>query len=51
MSIVAENSAYAQWMIPSQTKDAYKQQHIKDNNQTKLLTAARSRKVNHILKN
>jgi hypothetical protein len=38
-SIVAENNAYAQWIIPSQIKDAYKQQqHIEGNNQTKILT-------------
>lgn len=35
MSIVAENTAYAQWVIPSQLNGAYKQQHIEDNNQTK----------------
>ena len=40
ISMVAENNAYAQWIIPSQLKDAYKQQqHIKDNNQTNIVTA------------
>ena len=38
MSIVAENTAYAQWIIPSQLKEAYKQQHIEDSNETKILT-------------
>jgi hypothetical protein len=37
MSIVAENTAYAQWIIPSQLNGAYKQQHIEDSNQTKIL--------------
>jgi hypothetical protein len=37
---MAENNSYAQWIIPSQLKDAYKQQqHIENNNQTKILTA------------
>ena len=41
MSVVAENNAYAQWIIPSQLNGAYKQQqHIEDNNQTKILRAA-----------
>ena len=41
LSMVAENNAYAQWIIPSQLKDAYKQQqHIKDNNQTNIVTEA-----------
>ena len=41
MSIVAENNAYAQWIIPSQLNGAYnQQQHIVDNNQTKILRAA-----------
>jgi|GEM_PF-4567004 len=40
MSIVAENNVYAQWIIPSQLNGAYKQQqHIEDNNQTKILGA------------
>ena len=40
ISMIAENNSYAQWIIPSQLKDAYKQQqHIEDNNQTKILTA------------
>jgi hypothetical protein len=39
MSMVVENNAYAQWIIPWQLKDAYKQQHIEGNNQTKILTA------------
>lgn len=43
MSIVAENNAYAQWIIPWQLKDIYKQQqHIEDNNQTKILAAERT---------
>jgi hypothetical protein len=42
MSIVAENTVYAQWIIPSQLNGAYKQQHIEDNNQTKILTAERT---------
>jgi len=43
ISMVAENNAYAQWIIPSQLKDAYKQQqHIEDNNQTKILAAERT---------
>jgi hypothetical protein len=39
MSMVAENTAHAQWIIiPSQLNGAYKQQqHIEDNNQTKIL--------------
>ena len=41
MSVVAENTAYAQWIIPSQLNGAYKQQqHIEDNNETKILRAA-----------
>jgi hypothetical protein len=40
MSMVAENNAYAQWIIPLQPKDAYKQQqHIEDNNQTNIVLA------------
>ena len=51
MSIVAENNAYAQWIIPSQTKDAYKQQqHIEDNNQTKILTATTTRIIHQFIK-
>jgi len=43
MSIVAEDNAYAQWIIPWQLRDAYKQQqHIEDNNQTKILAAERT---------
>jgi hypothetical protein len=42
MSIVAENTAYAQWIIPWQLNGAYKQQHIEDSNQTKILTAERT---------
>ena len=43
LSMVAENNAYAQWIIPSQLKDAYKQQqHIEGNNQTKILAAERT---------
>jgi hypothetical protein len=38
MPMFAENAAYAQWIIPSQLNDAYRQQHIEDNNQTKLVT-------------
>jgi len=41
MSIVTENNAYAQWIIPWQLNGAYKQQqHIEDNNQTKILRTA-----------
>jgi hypothetical protein len=40
MSMGVENNAYAQWILPWQLKDGYKQQHIEDNNQTKILTAA-----------
>jgi hypothetical protein len=40
MSIVAENTVYAQWIIPWQLNGAYKQQHIEDINQTKILRAA-----------
>jgi hypothetical protein len=43
MSIVAENNVYAQWIIPWQLRDAYKQQqHIEGNNQTKILAAERT---------
>jgi hypothetical protein len=42
-SIVAENNAYAQWIIPWQLKDAYmQQQHTEGNNQTKILAAERT---------
>jgi hypothetical protein len=47
MSIVAENNAYAQWIIPWQLKDAYKQQHIEDNNQTKILTTTKIIHMDH----
>jgi hypothetical protein len=50
MSIVAENTAYAQWIIPSQLNGAYKQQqHIEDNNQTKILRAAETTTILHQL--
>jgi hypothetical protein len=40
ISMTAENTAYAQWIIPWQLKGTYKQQqHIEDSNQTKILTA------------
>lgn len=45
MSIVVENNAYAQWIIPSELKDAYEQQqHIQDNNQTNIVTAGEQQK-------
>jgi hypothetical protein len=50
MSIVAENTVYAQWIIPSQLNGAYKQQqHIEDNNQTKILRAAGTTTILHQL--
>jgi hypothetical protein len=49
MSIVAKNTAYAQWIIPSQLNDAYKQQHIEDSNQTKILTAAGTTSITTII--
>jgi signal transduction protein with GAF and PtsI domain len=51
MSMAAENTAYVQWIIPSQTKDAYKQQqHIEYNNQTKTLTAATTTIIHKFIK-
>jgi len=50
MSIVAENNAYAQWIIPWQLKDAYKQQYIEDNNQTKILTATTTKIIHQFIK-
>jgi hypothetical protein len=45
MSIVVENNAYAQWIMPSELNDAYKQQqHIEDNNQTNIVTAGEQQK-------
>ena len=51
ISMVAENNAYAQWIIPSQLKDAYKQQqHIEDNNQTKIPTTAITTIIHQFIK-
>jgi hypothetical protein len=51
ISIVAESTAYAQWIIPSQTKDPYKQQqHIEDDNQTKTLTATTTTIIHKFIK-
>ena len=51
LSMVAENNAYAQWIIPSQLKDAYKQQqHIEDNNQTKIQTTAITTIIHQFIK-
>ena len=44
MSIVDENATYAQWIISSQLKGAYKQQHIEENNQTKTVTTSSFKK-------
>ena len=50
MSVVAENTAYAQWIIPSQLNGAYKQQqHIEDNNETKILRASETTTATTIL--
>ena len=51
MSVVAENTVFAQWIIPSQLNGAYKQQqHIEDNNQTKLLAATTTTIVHQFIK-
>jgi hypothetical protein len=51
ISMIAENNSYAQWIIPSQLKDAYKQQqHIEDNNQTKILTATTTTIIHQFIK-
>ena len=50
MSVVAENTAYAQWIIPSQLNGAYKQQqHIEDNNERKILRASETTTATTIL--
>jgi hypothetical protein len=50
LSMVAENNAYAQWIIPSQLKDAYKQEHIEDDNQTNIVTATATTIIHQFIK-